>query len=117
MTQKTAVTSNVSLTRSLPIAESTPPRQLRFHLGSPTEMIPVGRPHIADADIQAVTAVLEAGFVSGEAPIVAEFEREFASAVNRNHGIAAVTGSGLELVANRSQQCFVVTSRSSTTHL
>lgn len=56
-------------------------------------MIPVSRPHIADADVEAVVAVLRGGFVSGEAPIVAEFEREFATAVSRSHGIAVSNGS------------------------
>ena len=44
-------------------------------------MIPVSRPHIAETDIQAVSDALREGFVSGEAPIVAAFEQEFASAV------------------------------------
>ena len=56
-------------------------------------MIPVSRPHIAETDIQAVSDALREGFVSGEAPIVAAFEQEFASAVNRRHGIAVSNGS------------------------
>jgi len=56
-------------------------------------MIPVSRPFIADADINAVTDALRQGFVSGEAPIVGEFEREFATAVGRKFGIAVSNGS------------------------
>jgi perosamine synthetase len=56
-------------------------------------MIPVSRPHIAEADIHAVTDALRKGFVSGDAPIVSQFEEEFAFAVNRRHGIAVSNGS------------------------
>lgn len=56
-------------------------------------MIPVSRPLIDDSDIEAVTDVLRRGYVSGDAPIVAEFERDFASAVDRRHGIAVSNGS------------------------
>lgn len=56
-------------------------------------MIPVSRPCITDADIGAVTDVLRQGFVSGDAPIVAEFEKAFAAAVHRKHGIAVSNGS------------------------
>ena len=56
-------------------------------------MIPVSRPFIADADITAVTDALRQGFVSGEAPIVGEFEQAFATAVSRKFGIAVSNGS------------------------
>ena len=61
-------------------------------------MIPVSRPHIAETDIQAVSDALREGFVSGEAPIVAAFEQEFASAVNRRHGIAVSNGSVIGVI-------------------
>jgi len=56
-------------------------------------MIPVSRPCVTDADVNAVADILRQGFVSGDAPIVAEFEKAFAAAVHREHGIAVSNGS------------------------
>ena len=56
-------------------------------------MIPVSRPYITDGDIASVAGVLRQGFVSGDAPVVGEFEQAFASAVDREHGIAVANGS------------------------
>ena len=56
-------------------------------------MIPVSRPCVTDADVDAVADILRQGFVSGDAPIVAEFEKAFAAAVHREHGIAVSNGS------------------------
>ena len=56
-------------------------------------MIPVSRPHVTEDDIAAVTNILQQGFVSGDAPIVGDFERAFAAAVSREHGIAVANGS------------------------
>jgi len=56
-------------------------------------MIPVSRPYVTDDDIAAVTDCLRQGFVSGDAPIVGEFEQAFAAAVGRNHGVAVANGS------------------------
>lgn len=56
-------------------------------------MIPVSRPTITETDIDAVVTTLRAGYVSGDAPIVAEFENEFAAVVGRKHGIAVSNGS------------------------
>lgn len=56
-------------------------------------MIPVSRPRITNDDVEAVANILRQGFVSGDAPIVAEFERDFAATVNRSHGIAVANGS------------------------
>ena len=56
-------------------------------------MIPVSRPLITDDDVEAVAGILRQGFVSGDAPIVSEFERAFAAAVDREHGIAVANGS------------------------
>jgi perosamine synthetase len=56
-------------------------------------VIPVSRPRITNDDVEAVANILRQGFVSGDAPIVAEFERDFAAAVNRSHGIAVANGS------------------------
>ena len=56
-------------------------------------MIPVSRPYVTADDVDAVAGVLRDGFVSGDAPIVGEFERAFAHAVRRKHGIAVANGS------------------------
>ena len=56
-------------------------------------LIPVSRPFITEEDVNAVASVLRDGFVSGDAPIVAEFERAFASVVKRKYGIAVSNGS------------------------
>ena len=56
-------------------------------------LIPVSRPCILDEDIEAVTAVLRDGFVSGDAPVIAEFEKAFAAYVQRRHGVAVSNGS------------------------
>lgn len=62
-------------------------------LASYAFMIPVSRPTITETDIDAVVTTLRAGYVSGDAPIVAEFENEFAAVVGRKHGIAVSNGS------------------------
>ena len=56
-------------------------------------MIPVSRPTITEDDIQHVVNALRQGYVSGDAPPVAEFERQFAGAVDRRHGVAVSNGS------------------------
>jgi len=56
-------------------------------------MIPVSRPFVTADDVDAVTRVLRDGFVSGDAPIVGEFEGAFAQAVHRRHGVAVANGS------------------------
>lgn len=56
-------------------------------------MIPVSRPVVTDQDVDAVATILRQGFVSGDAPIVGEFERDFSDAVSRRHGIAVANGS------------------------
>jgi perosamine synthetase len=56
-------------------------------------VIPVSRPRIVDDDIRAVEQALRDGYISGDAPIVAEFEQVFAKAVNRKFGIAVSNGS------------------------
>ena len=56
-------------------------------------LIPVSRPSITEEDVNAVATVLRNGYVSGDAPIVADFENAFAGAVNRTHGIAVSNGS------------------------
>jgi perosamine synthetase len=61
--------------------------------------VPVNTPLITDEDIEAVARCLKAGWVSGEGPIVTEFEEAFASSCNRKIGIAVTNGTAaLELV-------------------
>jgi perosamine synthetase len=62
-------------------------------------MFPVNKPSITHQDIEAVSEVLRQGWISGEGPIVQEFETKFAAFVNREFGIAVSNGSvALELV-------------------
>jgi dTDP-4-amino-4,6-dideoxygalactose transaminase len=56
-------------------------------------LIPVSRPSILEADINAIATVLRNGYVSGDAPNVANFENAFAGVVNRTHGIAVYSCS------------------------
>jgi len=56
-------------------------------------MIPVSRPHLTAEDIQAVQQALEAGYLSGDAPIVGEFEASFSAAIGRRFGVAVANGS------------------------
>lgn len=55
--------------------------------------IPVFEPQITDADIAAVTEALRRREVSGNSPLVAEFESAFASYCGRKHGIAVSSGT------------------------
>lgn len=56
-------------------------------------MIPVNVPLITDDDVAAVSSVLNDGWISSEAPIVAEFEVAFASAHGQSHGVSVPNGS------------------------
>lgn len=56
-------------------------------------MIPVSRPHLTAEDIRSVQQALEAGYLSGDAPIVGEFEANFSRAVGRRFGLAVANGS------------------------
>ena len=62
-------------------------------------MFPVNKPLITDLDIESVSQALRSGWISGEGPIVQEFENKFAGFVNRKFGIAVSNGSiALDLV-------------------
>lgn len=62
-------------------------------------MIPVNVPDISEGDVQAVVSVLREGWISGDAPVVGEFERFFAQAHGQQFGIAVANGSlALDLV-------------------
>jgi perosamine synthetase len=56
-------------------------------------VIPVNTPLITEEDIEAVSRVLREGWISGEAPIVAEFEQTFAAVHGQKYGIAVPNGS------------------------
>lgn len=56
-------------------------------------MIPVSEPEITDADIEAVTEALRAGWISGEGPYIEAFERDFADAIGVKHAIAVCNGT------------------------
>ncbi|NBO53579.1 MAG: DegT/DnrJ/EryC1/StrS family aminotransferase [Actinobacteria bacterium] len=56
-------------------------------------MVPVSQPTITVEDIDAVVNTLREGSVSGEAPVVRQFEESFAREVGRVHGIAVANGS------------------------
>jgi len=55
--------------------------------------IPVSEPYIHPDDIKFVTEVLTKSEVSGRAPVVAEFEREFARYIGRKFAIACCNGT------------------------
>jgi len=56
-------------------------------------LIPVNRPLIDPEDIVAVTTALEAGWVSGEGPIVDQMERAMAKALGVEHCVAVSSGT------------------------
>ena len=62
-------------------------------------MFPVNKPLITELDIESVSHALRSGWISGEGPVVQEFEDKFAGFVNRKFGIAVSNGSiALDLV-------------------
>ena len=65
------------------------------------EFLPLSRPSIGDAEIEAVVACLKSGWITS-GPRVAEFERRFAEAVGAEHAVAvssATAGLHLALIA------------------
>lgn len=56
-------------------------------------MIPVNIPNITEDDITAVTETLRGGWISGDAPVVSEFEKAFAKAHGQAFGVAVPNGS------------------------
>ena len=56
-------------------------------------MIPVSEPNLTASDIESVVSVLRDGWVSGEGPVVQEFERRFSRAVGLRHGVAVSSGT------------------------
>jgi perosamine synthetase len=61
--------------------------------------VPVNTPLVDESDIEAVSQALRDGWISGEGPIVANFETKFASFCNRKHGVSVTNGTAaIELV-------------------
>jgi perosamine synthetase len=56
-------------------------------------VIPVNIPLITDEDREAVNKSLLDGWISGDGPVIQEFERAIASQVGRKHGVAVSNGS------------------------
>jgi len=61
--------------------------------------VPVNTPLVDESDIAAVSQALRDGWISGEGPVVANFESEFAGFCNRKHGVSVTNGTAaIELV-------------------
>jgi len=61
--------------------------------------VPVNTPLVDESDIEAVSQALRDGWISGEGPVVANFETKFASFCNRKHGVSVTNGTAaIELV-------------------
>ena len=58
----------------------------------PTRPLPYGRQHITEADIAAVTAALQADYLT-QGPTVAEFEKQFAAYVGAKYAVAVSNGT------------------------
>jgi len=56
-------------------------------------VIPVSQPYISEQDKKAVQECLDMGYLSGDAPIVGEFERNFADLIGVKYGVALANGS------------------------
>jgi perosamine synthetase len=57
------------------------------------DRIPVNLPEVTDADVESVARVMRSGWISGESPIVAEFEEKFAEFHGKKFGIAVPNGT------------------------
>ena len=55
--------------------------------------VPVNLPLVSESDIESVSQALRDGWISGEGPIVANFESQFAKFCNRKHGISVTNGT------------------------
>ena len=59
----------------------------------PQEFIPVSKPLTNSTDASIVAALVEDGWLSGDAPVVAEFEEALASYTNRRYAVAVNSGT------------------------
>lgn len=55
--------------------------------------IPVNTPLLSGNELKYVTECIETGWISSEGPFISQFEKQFSSYVNREHGIAVSNGS------------------------
>ncbi len=61
--------------------------------------VPVNTPLIDESDILAVSQALRDGWISGEGPVAAKFENDFANFCDRQYGVAVTNGTAaIELV-------------------
>jgi perosamine synthetase len=61
--------------------------------------VPVNTPLVDEGDVLAVSQALRDGWISGEGPVVAKFEHDFASFCDRKHGVSVTNGTAaIELV-------------------
>jgi perosamine synthetase len=64
-------------------------------------MIPVNRPLISRSDVDFVSKELEAGFISGEIPLIGELEKEFSRYLGVSDSVAVSNGTvALDLLVN-----------------
>jgi perosamine synthetase len=56
-------------------------------------LIPVNRPLVTPEDVLAVSTVLSDGWISGDGPIVRDFERHLAEAIGTAHAVGLSTGT------------------------
>jgi perosamine synthetase len=58
-----------------------------------TKPVPVNTPLLSGNELKYITECIETGWISSEGPFITKFENQFASYVNRKHGIAVSNGS------------------------
>lgn len=64
-------------------------------------MIPVNRPLISKSDVDFVSKELEAGFISGEIPLIGDLEKEFSKYLGVSDSVAVTNGTvALDLLVN-----------------
>jgi len=78
-------------------------QQIRYgwmkFVAEPQRRIPVSQPFLTSSDKEAVLDCLDKTYLSGDSPIVREFENNFAKVIGAKHGIAVANGSvALDLV-------------------
>jgi len=66
--------------------------------------VPVNIPLIDESDVAAVSSALRDGWVSGDGPVVGQFEESFAAFCDRKHGISVTNGTAaIEIVIHALQ--------------
>lgn len=62
-------------------------------MSTPPKLIPVSQPTITAEDKLAVMECLDQNFISGDSPVVVDFERKFARTIGRDFGVSVTNGS------------------------